>query len=115
MAPDLEDTYNRAVDMLRGNITPRGLMAVASDERAMYEAAIFARDCIIGSLGASLGLGREYKTTFQATLETLGAYQNELGQIPHAVTPRKEGDLAGYESQDSNLWYVLGHCYLFRT
>ncbi|MFH1006424.1 MAG: glycoside hydrolase 100 family protein [Candidatus Latescibacterota bacterium] len=110
----VETAREKALELLSRHITPRGLMAVASQEESLYEVTLVARDTLIASLGASLGLGDAYELPFQNTLMTLGNYQNELGQIPNSVTPRTTGDFVEYESQDCNLWYVLGHCYLYR-
>jgi len=110
----IEEAYEKAIALIRKNTTPHGLMAVSSAKESLYPVSIYIRDTMIASLGASLGLGDEYRITYQRTLTALSRYQSELGQIPQAVTPKDGSFVPEYESQDSNLWYLLGHCYLYR-
>ncbi len=74
-----------------------------------YE-AIWARDSMISSLGASLA-GDKFQIPFRKSLELLSKNQSELGQIPNAVGSyniERQSDIT-YNSIDSTLWYLIGH------
>jgi glycogen debranching enzyme len=71
--------------------------------------AVWARDSIITSLGASL-LGDKFKSTFKQSLVTLAKNQSKRGQIPNAVDKySKRKSHVDFKSIDSSLWFIIGH------
>jgi glycogen debranching enzyme len=89
--------------------SPIGLMA--SPEGYPH---VWARDSVITSLGALLSPGHE--RCLRVSLATLAGQQSELGAIPNNVsvaTGRLDHTNAG--SVDSNLWFILGHAFQYRT
>jgi glycogen debranching enzyme len=91
------NTCNRPVGFYASGL-PNGYMAV------------WARDSMITSLGASL-VENTYKTPFKKSLELLSQNQSERGQIPNAVgtyNTERRSDVT-YNSIDSSLWYIIGH------
>jgi GH15 family glucan-1,4-alpha-glucosidase len=75
---------------------------------------IWARDSAITALGAALCGEPQLMLAFRSSLETLGAFQSELGGIPlnvdvakYAVTKENAGAV------DANLWFILGHAYYY--
>ena len=99
----------RAEAVLTTECSPLGLMA--SPEGYPH---VWARDSVITSLGALLSPGHE--NCLRASLATLAGQQSELGAIPNnvnVVTGRLDHTNAG--SVDSNLWFILGHAFQYRT
>src|SRR3989344_9336734 len=110
---DLTDkTYQRALDAIRACIRPVGFWA--SGLPGGYE-ALWARDSMITSLGASL-VGDSFKDVFRNSIQTLRDNQSKLGQIPNAVgsfNDDRQSDVT-FNSIDSSLWYLIGH-YAYKT
>lgn len=100
----------------------------ASGLKGGYE-AIWARDSVTTSLGASLvrlpmsqkliaslsghrkSQNLTFKNTFRKSLEALGANQAWHGAIPNAVgcwNSERQSDVT-FNSIDSSLWFVIGH------
>ncbi len=101
----LEDAYEHARLTLSLCSTKHGFFASGGKEG--YN-AVWARDSIISSSGASLL--PDFKEIFKASLETLGNHQSKNGQIPNAVdkySDRKPH--VDFQSIDSSLWYIIGH------
>jgi glycogen debranching enzyme len=99
----------KAQAILRQECSPIGLMA--SPEGYPH---VWARDSVITSLGALLSPGHE--VCLRVSLITLASQQSELGAIPNNVsvaTGRLDHTNAG--SVDSNLWFILGHSFQYRT
>lgn len=96
-----KEAYNKAIEVLEKCITPMGFTAA----NPSYQ-AIWSRDSMITSLGASLVNKPEFKDAFKKSLNTLTEKQSELGQIPNAVHIKdKKADFA---SIDSSLWFIIG-------
>lgn len=75
---------------------------------------IWARDSVITALGAALCDHPQLMKAFRTSLETLGAFQSELGGVPlnvdvntNTVTKENAGAV------DANLWFILGHTYYY--
>ena len=99
----------KARAILRQECSPIGLMA--SPEGYPH---VWARDSVITSLGALLSPGHEH--CLRVSLATLAGQQSELGAIPNNVsvaTGRLDHTNAG--SVDSNLWFILGHAFQYRS
>lgn len=100
----IKEAYEKAIWVLEKCATPHGFYAAFPG----YD-AVWARDSVITSLGASL-LGNTFKETFKQSLITLGNHQSEKGQIPNAVdifSNRKPH--VDFKSIDSTLWFIIGH------
>ena len=102
-----KEAYTQAIAVLKKCATSHGFHAAYPG----YD-AVWARDSVIASLGASL-LGTQFKETFKQSLITLVTHQSEHGQIPNAVdkwSTRKPH--VDYKTVDSTLWFVIGeHSY----
>lgn len=107
---DLIDlALKKAYVVLNSECSPIGLMA--SPEGYPH---VWARDSVITALGALLTPGHE--VCLRRSLETLASQQSELGAIPNNVsvaTSRLDHTNAG--SVDSNLWFILGHFFQYRS
>ena len=98
---------NGAVHVIQSCIRPIGFYASGLPHG--YE-ALWARDSMITSLGASLA-GKKFRIPFRKSLALLSVHQSELGQIPNAVgtyNTERRSDVT-YNSIDSSLWYLIGH------
>jgi hypothetical protein len=105
----LDAAYEQALGVLHRCVTPYGFRA--SGVLPGYP-QIWARDSVITSLGAALTGDATLLAAFRASLDTLGAHQSTLGQVPLNVHP--ETDEISTENAgavDANLWYVLGQYY----
>ena len=110
---ELSDTpKNEAVKVLKHCEKSAGFFA--SGLPGGYE-ALWARDSMITSLGASL-VGDSFKDVFRNSIQTLRDNQSKLGQIPNAVgsfNDDRQSDVT-FNSIDSSLWYLIGH-YAYKT
>ncbi len=105
----LEEARERAAGVLHECAHNLGFKASA---RARGYPHIWARDSMITALGAALCDDEQLMVTFRSSLDTLGAFQSELGAIPlnvdvasNTVTKENAGAV------DANLWFILGHAY----
>ncbi|MFA6551741.1 MAG: amylo-alpha-1,6-glucosidase, partial [Patescibacteria group bacterium] len=108
-----EQAYDKATDILHSCAKPAGFYA--SGLPGGYE-AVWARDSIIASLGASL-LGMEFKPAFAKSIETLSKNQSALGQIPNCVgsfNEDRQSDVT-FNTIDSSLWYLIGQRIYLQT
>lgn len=103
----IEEAYKRALITLKSCVQPAGFFA--SGLPGGYR-AIWARDAMIMSLGASL-LGQDFKKPAAQSLKTLTVNQSARGQIPNAVGDynRERRSRITFNSIDSTLWYLIGH------
>src|SRR5512135_2438989 len=104
-----DSALEKAQEILGTECSSIGLMA--SPEGYPH---VWARDSVITSLGALLSPGHE--SCLRVSLRTLASQQSELGAIPNNVsvaTGRLDHTNAG--SIDSNLWFILGHAFEYRT
>jgi glycogen debranching enzyme len=107
--PIVESALEKARMILDSECSPIGLMA--SPEGYPH---VWARDSVITSLGTLYTPGHE--NCLRVSLKTLAGQQSELGAIPNNVsvaTGRLDHTNAG--SVDSNLWFILGHLFQYRT
>ena len=95
--------YERAIKVLELTSTPYGFFAAYPG----YD-AVWARDSMISSLGAS-ELGEKFKNTFKQSLITLSKNQSDSGQIPNAVDKySKRKPHVDFQSIDSTMWFIIG-------
>src|SRR3989344_8194649 len=100
----IEDAYAKANEVLELCKTKNGFFAAHPG----YD-AVWSRDSMITSLGASL-LDKNFQETFKQSLITLSSNQSENGQIPNAVDKfSKRKPHVDFKSIDSTLWFVIGH------
>ena len=101
----IEEAYSKAVEVLKKGESPYGFFAAYPG----YD-AVWARDSMIISLGATLVKSPSFKKTFAKSLITLAKHQSRLGQLPNAVDifSRRKPHV-DYASIDSTLWYIIGH------
>src|SRR3972149_6231103 len=94
-----DEAYERAVEVLRQNVTPLGFKASAE----LYD-AVWARDAGVAVLGALLTGRDDLKEASRRTLEALAEAQSELGQIPNwrDATGRRN-----YSAPDATAWWVI--------
>ncbi len=107
----LAECHGRAVDLLKSNLTPAGVLAAAPTKRARERGytAIFGRDTAVCALGMSLSGDSKLERAAADGLETLAAYQAPNGQIPKFVDPnRREADFWYLGCIDSTLWWLAG-------
>lgn len=103
-----KEAYNQAIKALEKCATQHGFHAAYPG----YD-AVWARDSMITSLGASL-INNKFKETFKQSLITLGNHQSEKGQIPNAVDIfSKRKPHVDFKSIDSTLWFIIGH-YIYK-
>ncbi len=99
--------YQKALDVLDHCARPQGFYA--SGLPGGYE-AVWARDSMITSLGASL-VEKKYKLPFARSLKLLAKWQTPKGQIPNCVGSYnidRRSDKT-YNTIDSTLWFIIGH------
>lgn len=104
---EIQTAYKKAIEVIKHCQKPTGFYA--SGLPGGY-GAVWARDSMITSLGASL-VGKKFKAPFQKSLELLAKHQSLLGQIPNAVGTYnidRRSDVT-YNTIDSTLWYIIGH------
>ena len=106
----LADCRARAIELLRSNSTPAGVLAAAPTKRAEDRGytAIFGRDAAICALGMAVSGNRALERASVAGLETLASHQAPNGQIPKFVVPnRREADFWYLGCIDSTLWWLI--------
>ncbi|PIN90970.1 hypothetical protein COU57_02540 [Candidatus Pacearchaeota archaeon CG10_big_fil_rev_8_21_14_0_10_32_14] len=106
----VEQAYVEAIDVLKRCATPHGFHAAYPG----YD-AVWSRDSMITSLGASL-LGKKFKESFKSSIVNLADHQSKKGQIPNAVDifSKERKPHVDYMSIDSSLWFIIGE-YLFKA
>jgi glycogen debranching enzyme len=112
----LREGYEKAIDALKRNITPRGFTACSLDDNQVYGTdvnyrAVWARDgakTIVWTLDLD---DEDVRACQAATLRTLLHHQAPAGQIPGNVSidddrPEYAG-VGGITSIDSGMWIVI--------
>ncbi len=101
----IKEAYDNSIKALEACSTKHGFFASGGING--YN-AVWARDSMITSLGASL-INR-FKETFKNSLINLAAHQSEKGQIPNAIDKYSERKPhVDFKSIDSTLWFLIGH------
>jgi glycogen debranching enzyme len=110
MKNQIDLAYEKAIDCLKKCSTPNGFFA--SGAKDGYD-AIWSRDTMISSLGASLVKNKDgqiLKKAFKESINTLKKAQSKNGQIPNCVDNfAKRAHHTDYKSIDSSLWYIIGN------
>ncbi|RMD59192.1 hypothetical protein D6821_01785 [Candidatus Parcubacteria bacterium] len=107
MHSTIERARQKAIDVLEACAKPQGFFA--SGLKGGY-AAVWARDSMIASLGASLA-NKKFKPTFRASLMLLAKYQSPKGLIPNCVGSYnlERRSKITFNSIDAPLWFLIGH------
>jgi len=106
----LADCHARAIELLKRNSTPAGVLAAAPTRRAQERGytAIFARDEAICALGMAVSGDRKLERAAANGLETLAAYQAPNGQIPKFVArDHRDADFWYLGCIDATLWWLI--------
>ncbi len=103
----INQAFEKAIEVLESCARQVGFYA--SGLPGGYE-AVWARDSMIASLGASL-VGTKFKTAIKNSLDLLSQHQSELGQIPNCVGSYniERCSKITFNTIDSTLWYIIGH------
>ncbi len=108
----------RAVELLKKNSTPAGVLAASPNPKAERRGytSIFGRDAAICALGMAVSGDRELERAAVAGLETLAAHQAPNGQLPKFVdVDGREADFWYLGCIDSTLWWLIALEYLDRA
>ena len=121
----IETCHGRAIELLRRNLTPAGILAASAGDRARRRgyAAIFGRDAAICAIGMALSGDPVLERAAASGLRTLGEHQAPNGQIPKfvAAKPGRRGSKRAGEADfwylgciDATLWWLLALDFLER-
>jgi Amylo-alpha-1,6-glucosidase len=105
----VDDTYQRALEVLRRNVAPRGLKA----SQAYYN-QVWARDAFISFIGGNVANDPALLQAAGATIETFTKTRAPLGQIANfydLTSGKPEFGWSG--STDSSCWYIIGLASLY--
>jgi GH15 family glucan-1,4-alpha-glucosidase len=104
-----KEVYEKAIEVLEKCATPHGFYASGGIDGYT---AVWSRDSMISSLGASL-VKENFRETFKQSLITLSEHQSKNGQIPNCVDKwEKRKPHVDFKTIDSSLWYIIGqHVY----
>jgi hypothetical protein len=106
----LSDCYSAALQLLRDNATPGGVLASARTKRSVgrHYASIFGRDAAICALGMAASGEADLVQSARDGLLTLARYQAPNGQIPKFVKPEiPEVDFWYTGCIDATLWWLI--------
>ncbi len=105
----MNDTFNRAVDVLKKNCIDRGIKA-----STVYYNQVWARDSFISFLGANLLNDEHLIQSAKANVNTFAETRSQLGQIANFYDLRINAPEFGFSgSTDSSCWYIIGLASLF--
>ena len=109
-SPTLELCRERAIALLRSNLTPHGVLAASRTEQAERRryTRIVGRDAAICALGMAARGDSRLLDGAVASLDTLARHQADNGQIPKYVDPeRGEADFWYLGCIDATLWWLI--------
>jgi len=113
----IDACHRKAIELLRRNLTPAGILAASAGERARRRGyrAVFGRDAAICAIGMALSGDPELERAAAVGLETLAKYQAANGQIPKFVDVQgREADYWYLGCIDATLWWLLALDFLAR-
>jgi hypothetical protein len=106
----LQDCYSQALQLLRENATPGGVLASARNKKSVgrHYASIFGRDASICALGMAASGEPDLIQSARDGLLTLARYQAGNGQIAKYVKPEvDEVDFWYAGCIDATLWWLI--------
>ena len=107
--------HARAVELLKRNLIPAGILAATPGERSAKRGytAIFGRDAAICAIGMALSGDALLEREAVTAINTLAAHQAPNGQIPKFVDAgRREADFWYLGCIDSTLWWLIAIAFL---
>ncbi len=109
---DITDlAYTKAVECIERCSNKAGIFA--SGGKDGYN-AVWSRDSMITSLGASLVKKNKFKEVIKASMNTLKEGQSVNGQIPNCVDKySNRPPHVDFKTIDSSMWYIIGN-YMFK-
>lgn len=113
----LRGCHDKAVELLRRNLTPAGILAATPTAPAQQRGytAIFGRDAAICAVGMMLSDDPLLRREAARGLLTLGEHQARNGQLPKFVdTASAEADFWYLGCIDSTLWWLIAIAHLDR-
>jgi glycogen debranching enzyme len=113
----LDVCHARAIELLKRNMTPGGILAASPGARADKRgyAAIFGRDAAVCAIGMALSGDGVLQRAAAAGLHTLAKHQAPNGQIAKFVDlQRREADFWYLGCIDSTLWWLIALAFLDR-
>jgi glycogen debranching enzyme len=99
-----------SLELLRANLTPRGVLASAATSRAARRGydRIFGRDAAICIIAMALCGDGELRRRAPASLYTLADHQAPNGQIPKYVDPERDSaDFWYLGCIDATAWWLI--------
>lgn len=113
MKKEIDQAYDKAIEILKECSTKRGLYA--SGGKDGYK-GVWSRDSMISLIGASVEKQKFIQEQFKKSLITLGKHQSKKGQVPNAVLKfERKNPQVDYLSIDSSLWFIIGHYIYMRV
>jgi glycogen debranching enzyme len=113
----IETCHKRAIELLKRNLTPGGILAATPSARAADRGytAIFGRDAAVCALGMAVSGDKALEEAAVTGLHTLAKYQASNGQIAKFVdVDRQEADFWYLGCIDSTLWWLIALAILDR-
>jgi glycogen debranching enzyme len=114
----LDDCYREALQLLRENSTPGGVLASVRNDRSEGRsyASIFGRDASICALGMAASGESDLIEAATRGIHTLGRHQASNGQIPKYVKPELgEVDFWYSGCIDATLWWLIAIGFMERS
>lgn len=108
----VEACHAKSIDLLRGNMTPQGILAASAGDKARRRGytAVFGRDAAICAIGMALSGDPLLERAAAVGLRTLGRHQAPNGQIPKFVGPFPDpgapGKGGGQGPAEADFWYL---------
>jgi hypothetical protein len=104
----IDACHERSIALLHRNLTPAGILAAASGERAQRRGytAIFGRDAAICAIGMALSGDPALERAAASGLDTLAKHQAPNGQIPKFVQPPSPPRRRGQRPSGGDYWYL---------
>lgn len=111
MSGIMETGFQKAIQVLRANVTRYGLKASQA-----YYTQVWARDSFISFLGANLLKDRILLDACKTTIKVLSSAQSPLGQIPNFIDPRDgRADYGPSGATDATAWFLIGLAQLYKV
>jgi len=111
----LDTCRARAIELLKQNLTPAGILAASPTDRARKRGytTIFGRDAAVCALGMTLSGDPELAKAAVDGMHTLARYQAPNGQMPKFVDPdKREADFWYLGCIDSTVWWLIAIAFL---
>ncbi|HZP89251.1 MAG TPA: glycoside hydrolase 100 family protein [Burkholderiales bacterium] len=114
----IETCHSKAIDLLKANDGPHGMLAAAPHRRARARGytAVFGRDAAICAIGMALSGDMQLLRRASRGLRTLARHQAPNGQLPKFVdADGQESDFWYLGCIDATLWWLIAIEFLDRA